>query len=300
MSESNRRGVAAALVLGSIVALLAGYVSWGWGLMSWQRDDADRRAYQRAEYAESYIERACIGMDRARLIECIKESIDTSREDQRSEYDLNAQENMGRWAWWLLMTSIATVFTAGVGIYYVRETLIEGQRASDVAREMGQRQIRAYVQFSHVDCIPIASPKDAKERIGFNIRIGFVNKGSTSARDCWCTLNGGVFEPLTWPLRLPPRSGEAMHTGNSLGVGGIQFPPPFFVSMDEMIQFTDGEKGLIFSSRADYIDVFDEPRFTEVCIGLEPACHRVYLDSRTIDAEKVFSIGFVGPNNRAD
>jgi hypothetical protein len=64
--------------------------------MSWQRVDADRRAYQRSKYAEEYIERACVGMDSAALVKCVKDAIETSREDQRSEYDLSAQEDMAR------------------------------------------------------------------------------------------------------------------------------------------------------------------------------------------------------------
>lgn len=176
MPDRDWRGNAAGLTLCAIVALTAAYVAWGWGLTSGQRAEADRTAYQRARYAEEYIDRACVGMDRAALIECIQDAINSSREDQRAEYDLNAQEEMARWAWWLLMTSVLTVFTAGIGIYYVQASLVEARTATMVNREIGEAQARAYLAIKQCGAWLI-------ENDGIAMFVNIENLGNTPARD---------------------------------------------------------------------------------------------------------------------
>jgi hypothetical protein len=172
MPNRDWGGISVALTIGVIVALMGTYVAWGWGFTSWQRSDAERRAYDRAGYAEEYIERACVGMDRAALIECIQDAIESAREDQRSEYDLAAQEQMAKWAWWLLLTSIGTVLTAGVGIYYVRESLIDSRR-------IGQAQVRAYITIEKMKVVP----RIVGQKIDWRIVIHIYNCGQSPARE---------------------------------------------------------------------------------------------------------------------
>lgn len=197
MSDRDGGGVAAALALGAIVALIAGYVAWSWGLTSWQRVDADRSAYQRAGYAEEYIERTCVMVDRVALIKCIQEAVESAREDQRSGYDLKAQENMASWAWWLLMTSVATVFVAGVGIYYVRATLVETRRAV-------HKELRAYISFTpiHTDFASVKVIGQQYSRlfdgkITIFMRSALKNTGQTPATDVRVGLE--CYTCDTWP-----------------------------------------------------------------------------------------------------
>lgn len=150
MPDRNKGGNAAALFLGAIVAVIAAYVAWGWGVTSGERADADRAFYQRAAYTEDYIERTCVMMDRSALVECIQEAIEAGREDQRANYDLNAQEDMARSGRWMLLTGIATVVTAVFGIHYVRETLAETRTIVDITRQIGEAQIRAYLSIKRV------------------------------------------------------------------------------------------------------------------------------------------------------
>lgn len=65
----------------------------------------------------------------------ISESSDSTQHDIRI---LHAQENMALWAMWLFVATLGTIATAGVGIFYVRQTLME-------TRRLGQAEIRAYL-----------------------------------------------------------------------------------------------------------------------------------------------------------
>ena len=57
---------------------------------------------------------------------------------------------MARWAWWLLLTSVFTVLTAGAGIYYVRETLVEARAASGIALKAMIADQRPWIEIEKV------------------------------------------------------------------------------------------------------------------------------------------------------
>lgn len=207
----NLGGFTAALIVGAVVAVAAAYVSWGWGTMSWQRADADRRAYQRAAYADEYIKRVCVGADIDVLRECIEGALSASREDRRAEYDLAAQESMARWAWWMLLSSVATVATTALGIYYVRETLRAAIDANRVSETTSIIQQRAWISFDswNLDMNGETSPV-LLNALGF--RMVWSNKGITPA------MNVRVF------IRATPLDMAGHHDGKNESLPHIVGP----------------------------------------------------------------------------
>lgn len=67
-------------------------------------------------------------------------------EHWRQQKDLEAQTSMARWAWWTMVASFVSVFTAGIGVILVLRTLREQRRATDAAVEataISQKQLIA-------------------------------------------------------------------------------------------------------------------------------------------------------------
>lgn len=76
------------------------------------------------------------------------------RDEWRSEQDLKAQTDMSKWAFWMLITSVAMAALSAVGIFLIVDTLKEtrsataaANRAIDVSREIGRKQAKAYLSF---------------------------------------------------------------------------------------------------------------------------------------------------------
>jgi hypothetical protein len=156
MSGSNRneRLASVAKYGGALTALLVLL------LVVWQisaqitenRTYAERNAHHYAESAHDEIERSCITRTPAEIANCVEQITKASEDSQRAEYDLKAQRDMSEWSFWVLCVSgLGIVFTA-VGIWFVRENLIEMQRqrtisesAIKVSKDIGQAQVRAYL-----------------------------------------------------------------------------------------------------------------------------------------------------------
>lgn len=66
------------------------------------------------------------------------ETLSEARSVQRDELDLRAQQEMAKWAWWMLLVSGASAGVGIVGIYWVVQTLKTTQRATDAAHEANE------------------------------------------------------------------------------------------------------------------------------------------------------------------
>ncbi|MBX9460354.1 MAG: hypothetical protein KL785_03830 [Brevundimonas sp.] len=85
--------------------------------------DADRRAQEYAEGASNRVESACIDAESADVVECLAEQVAATREDQRSEYDLSAQNRMAQWAFWTMVAGVLTTGLTAVALWFIRGTL---------------------------------------------------------------------------------------------------------------------------------------------------------------------------------
>jgi len=66
---------------------------------------------------------ACVDTEPAALTQCVTKAIETAQEQSDSRQDLYAQRDMGRWAFWLLTLTGATLGVTTVGVVLVKRTL---------------------------------------------------------------------------------------------------------------------------------------------------------------------------------
>lgn len=147
MLDSYWRGSLAALLLGAILVIIAGWLGWGLGVQSEKRLQADRYASEHAEGTNAYINSSCIGLNQSDSIACIRDAIKADHEDTRSEYDLAAQEQMAWWTMWMLFTSVITVLVTAVGIFYVRHTLRAALHANSMTERTAIIEQRAWLSY---------------------------------------------------------------------------------------------------------------------------------------------------------
>ncbi|WP_415404683.1 hypothetical protein [Tateyamaria sp. SN3-11] len=89
--------------------------------------------------------------------ECIIKEIEASNEHERAEKDLIAQTEMALWALGMLVVSGLMLFVTAIGVWWIRDTLVETRRAVKAAddavlvtREMGITQNRGWLKVEAV------------------------------------------------------------------------------------------------------------------------------------------------------
>ena len=90
-----------------------------------QRVHASEHAHQYASGTPDRVKRACDGVEAAAVLECVTKEVAASHEDQRSEYDLSAQNQMADWAFWMMAVSAVTMALTAWALWYVNGTLDE-------------------------------------------------------------------------------------------------------------------------------------------------------------------------------
>lgn len=154
----------------------------------YQAANQDQKAhYESYRIAEEAYRECASSAAVEEALRCYQEAEKASREDHRAEQDLNAQRQMADWAKWMFYATAVvgalTVGVTGVGIYWVKETLAETQKAVKAAedavavtREMGERQMRAYIW------IETSEMKDVGANKTPYAHIGIKNYGQTPAQ----------------------------------------------------------------------------------------------------------------------
>lgn len=95
---------------------------------------------------------ACVDTEPTALRECVIEASEAAQNQSESRQDLYAQQDMSRWAFWMMIISGFTFLVTGLGIVWIRDTLVETRKAVrsaddavNVTREIGEKQVRAYL-----------------------------------------------------------------------------------------------------------------------------------------------------------
>ena len=158
---------------------------------------AERAAAEYGQLTDDRIAQNCAGVEASRVLQCVAEQVAATREDQRAEYDLGAQERMAEWALWAMMSACLTTALSAVAVILLKGTLDvtkravgtantsnrvagravrQARRANDIADMAFRIQNRAYVYASeaHIIWDGEGAPK---------IEITVSNAGSTPASD---------------------------------------------------------------------------------------------------------------------
>jgi hypothetical protein len=136
MSDSNRGRLHTAVTAVFAVTLTVLILAAVWSMASdaaRQSEAAKGQASHYAQDAQERIQDECIRLAPPDMAVCVREIIEATREDQRSEADLRAQQGMELWAFWMMLLTAGSVFVTGVGVIYVRLTLREAQITTGAA-----------------------------------------------------------------------------------------------------------------------------------------------------------------------
>lgn len=164
-APSNLKVIATALFVAVEIVLLAA-LAYSFGVSYTERQlRAEQNTQQYPETTDERIARTCANMVGATLIKCVQHEVNASKEHERSEYDLSAQQDMSQWAYWLLWVSIGGIAVSVLALFLIwrtflvtGETLAATQQMAIDTREIGEAQVRAYLAFriKDVEIIPPA------------------------------------------------------------------------------------------------------------------------------------------------
>lgn len=133
--------------------LVAAIIIWNVaGFQARSTDQAERAAVHYGHLTDERIAQNCTHLEPQRVLQCVTEQVRATREDQRSEYDLGAQERMARWALWAMLYAGVTATLSGVAVILLwatwKETRKVGRianRSNVIAKRAFREQNRAYV-----------------------------------------------------------------------------------------------------------------------------------------------------------
>jgi len=212
MSDRNgsddRAILALAFVVFSAIFALIGY---SYGVEEGQSTHAENYAESHKSYAADKIESTCVGMDAPLMRKCIQEAVEASVEQQRAEKDLAAQQNMAKWARWLLGLAIFTAAVTGFGVWYVRDTLVATREMASETTRIGDTQTRAYISISDAFITQILPGNKAK------ISITIENSGQSPAYDFRIVSTTGFIFADPETIDIPEAQRHPEGTGTIVG-----------------------------------------------------------------------------------
>ena len=160
-------------IAGFLVALF--WAGWGYVKLQIQQEVSE---YYASEYeatnSNDKITRLCSGVREDARIECLIQATEARHKWNNDQRDLQAQEWMAYWAGRMTIASGFAAIAAIVGLWLLRRTWAETKRTADIARDIGEAQIRAYVG--------IKSATYSRDKNGWNIiKLRLINSGQSPA-----------------------------------------------------------------------------------------------------------------------
>ena len=108
------------------------------------------------------------------MTQCIREIIQSTNEDTRSESDLQAQRGMERWAFWMLVIASVGTFGSFVGVYLVWSTFNATRDANNTSRKTAEQQLRGYL---HAESAYTIFDRIGARRYNYAVYITLKNGG---------------------------------------------------------------------------------------------------------------------------
>lgn len=210
------------------------------------------------------------------------------RNEWRQEEDLVAQQDMAKWAWWMMLASFMSIAVAAVGVWFVKQTLdatraavVEAKRGSEAAqdavevtRATSQRQLRAYIaiqggSFSLVNLI------EGGRGVAFHVELK--NLGQTPAYG----FSTWVKPPRILPFDAIPFGDPtplSERTGFSIVGPGASAHIQYTIRLEDadFDAIRNKTRRIYVWGGADFTDIFDQSR---------------YFIFRSCSSEGIFDIG---------
>mgnify|MGYP003644871014 FL=1 len=159
----------------------------------------------------------CPADSKASLRECIEEIIASAHENHRSEQDLNAQRDMAKWAFWLLVFTVAQIPIGIVGLIVLLVTLRQGkeglEKARDsnvIAKKVGEAQVKAYVR---AEVLEVRFPSASLAIPHVLVKVS--NLGNSPAYYVHCNL---IFHYYWGETNFPDQGRSQEETEHDIGI----------------------------------------------------------------------------------
>lgn len=228
---------------------------------------------------DGHVDEVCSGLSGTEWSKCALDVVQRHYETSQDARDLNAQEWMAVWAKWMFIAAAAGTIVAGYGLVLLRRTWVEAKRTADIAREVGNDEMRAYVEVAGVDfywgSANLQSPY---------FKLLIANHGATPAkwfqiRQRYTIYEHGVsgppdtFEDLTLPQDFggrwngvnpnekrmttagPPITNQRKIQKCHLGTPRVGYNPP------------DNTHGVVVFGEIRYCTIFDEVFVSQFVFG---------------------------------
>ncbi len=157
-------------------------------VLGYYEREADSSSSQYGRDTERHIDDCFKLPARPAISQCITKAVTSSHENQRAEYDLNAQREMSQWAWWAMIIGILQFFATIITLGFIKLTLdatlkaVEEtsgatdamEKANGIAQKANERERRPWLKVGYIaldDMMSIA-PK---------VTIDIVNTGRSTA-----------------------------------------------------------------------------------------------------------------------
>lgn len=236
---------------------------------------AEHNSEQYAGHTKDRIERECVTSHPADMQKCVQEIVEASRESQRGEYDLSAQESMAKWTQWMFMASIGGLAISGLALLALLRSLNQTQTAIKDNRELGERELRAYVVVDDIRAENVERPAPADDDI--RVRVDWKNAGQTPARRVRWDINHDVFDSVPVDFNFPPADAEGIQQ-STLGPQQVtKDVSRLIIGVDANNAWYKGSVLLVWGW-IEYFDAFQDTvrHRTEFCIALQ-----VFFDADT-------------------
>ena len=274
MSGSDRgKGLAPLEAFFCIVALL-GVVWIGYATGRTFGVDVGRNEVTAREHYERVKANAlqpCVGIVGSAALNCAAKAVETAQERSESRQDLYAQQDMARWAFWMLAVTIATLGVTATGVWLVKRTLeatleavedtgkatkaMEAQNA--IAKDTAERQLRAYIS---VESLVV---ENVEVGVVPNGVVNIINSGQTPAE----RLSLAAYLGYAYVANPEPIF-EIIDTNPLTCTVGPQRPytaypdAPAVWTEAHAAEFAAGTFGIYIFGEVQYFDVFGKERFT--------------------------------------
>lgn len=262
----------------------ADLIPWTWGAATlfvswfvvWQFSAQITESSTRQEYATEHqtkkaadeINRACVGIDAAQVPQCVAQILQSTRDAERADHDLQAQRDMSDWAFWMVVFSAAGLALTGVGIWFVREnlkemrlqrdisqkSLVAAMSAVNISRDIGKKQTRAYLGLEYGEIKVCEAGKPAV------VRIRYQNTGTTPAKNISTTCSVFVAKVVDDHFSMSQIERHASNSGD-LGSGHFEYTERATVeplTLSDIANLAATKRIIIARGEIRYTDIFGE------------------------------------------
>lgn len=160
-----------------------------------------------------------MAMPRKEMLACVSKAVEAARENQRSEQELVAQQSSARWTAVAGGAAGLGFIVSLVGIALVWTTFRETRRSNIIAREMGEAQIRCYINITGAG-IQFLGPD--RILIGTDIKNGGQSPARNVRINARAKIVGGAIEKVISGI-------PAMQNSHPICVGDTMHPNALYV-----------------------------------------------------------------------